>query len=382
MSDAFFRNLTGPQYRIEIARRLQAAADIDLVRLARLAAAAEGRPGRSIEELIAAGLLPPEFGPLCDGSHTVVSGDEVYDSLRGRLGSFVPIADVPVAKASQAEVSEYRRFGEFYATRWGRMDPVVAGVARTPLGNNREHVVIDLSASPWARQHFDLLRQWLGPADQAKMAPVAGDMAALDLTLTGERIFGGIQDIVPPGGAGSASGTPGGTGTAGGMPGGGGLAGALNVFPLGRLRDILVCYVGTSGELGPLRFLNLGIPPASDPDGYARSPLPFGGWRRQYGGFTLFSFQREVLDTDCAAVASRNGCPTRAGAVAGGRSIERPDHAGGEQPGVWPDPRDLAGQPAAAARVDATASRAAGTVPRGGPAAPGREARLPVGWEV
>ena len=53
-------------------RRLQAAADIDLVQLARLAAAAEGQPGDTIEQLKAAGLLPPEFGPLPDGSRMVL----------------------------------------------------------------------------------------------------------------------------------------------------------------------------------------------------------------------------------------------------------------------------------------------------------------------
>ena len=40
-------------------------------------------------------------------------------------------------------------------------------------------------------------------------------------------------------------------------------------------------YVGTTGDLGLLSVLNIGIPPQSDPAGYASSPL--GGWRRQYG---------------------------------------------------------------------------------------------------
>jgi hypothetical protein len=55
-----------------------------------------------------------------------------------------------------------------------------------------------------------------------------------------------------------------------------------------------VGYVGTTGELGVLQILNLGIPPRSDPAGYAMSPL--GGWRRQWGEFTVFSFQRDVLE--------------------------------------------------------------------------------------
>ena len=73
-SDAFFRNITSPHYRVEMARRLQSAADIDLVQLARLAAAGEGKPGDTIEQLKSASALPPEFGPLPDGSHIVSTG--------------------------------------------------------------------------------------------------------------------------------------------------------------------------------------------------------------------------------------------------------------------------------------------------------------------
>ncbi len=95
-SDAFFRNFTSPAYRIESLRRLQAATDIEIVQLAKLNAATEGKPGGTIEELIAGGFLPPGFGPRADGSQAVIGKGEVYDSLRGRRGSFVPVPDVPV----------------------------------------------------------------------------------------------------------------------------------------------------------------------------------------------------------------------------------------------------------------------------------------------
>ncbi len=65
-------------------------------------------------------------------------------------------------------------------------------------------------------------------------------------------------------------------------------------LPRGRLRDFLVGYIGTTGELGLLSVLGIGIPPESDAGGYARSPL--GGWRRQFDRFTVFSFQHDVLD--------------------------------------------------------------------------------------
>jgi hypothetical protein len=64
---------------------------------------------------------------------------------------------------------------------------------------------------------------------------------------------------------------------------------------LGRFRSLLEGYIGTNGELGFLSLLNVGIPPGSDAAGYAMSPI--GGWRRQFNGFTVFSFQREVLET-------------------------------------------------------------------------------------
>ena len=112
-SDAFFRNITSPRYRMEMARRLQAAADIDLVQLARLAAAGEGKPGDTIEQLKSASLLPPEFGPLPDGSRSCSTAATFYDSLRGRRGAFLPIADVPVDKVTAGgglRIQQVRRF--------------------------------------------------------------------------------------------------------------------------------------------------------------------------------------------------------------------------------------------------------------------------------
>lgn len=269
-SDAFFRAITGPHYRIEMARRLQAMADIELVQLAKLAAVAEAKPGTTIDELKAASLLPPEFGPLPDGSRTVLDGDEAYDSIRGRRGSFVPISDMTVGAVIAAELSEYNKFADYYRSNWGRIDPIIAGIKRTPLKDNREQVVVDVLMTPFAPQHFTSLRQWLGPADQRQLTPIAGDMAALELVLAEQRVFAGLRDVGRP------------------QP-----AGMATWLPTGRLRDFVVGYIGTTGELGWLSVLNIGIPPQSDPAGYAVSPL--NGWRRHFGDFTVFSFQRDVL---------------------------------------------------------------------------------------
>lgn len=91
LSSAFFRNMTGPQYRIETTRRLQAMADVELTQLARLTSATEGRPADSFQQLIDGGFLPPDFGPRPDGSQTVMDNGRVYDSVRGERGAMITL---------------------------------------------------------------------------------------------------------------------------------------------------------------------------------------------------------------------------------------------------------------------------------------------------
>ena len=241
-------------------------------------------------------------------------------TVRGWRGAFMPILDMPVASVTRAEVSEYNKFAEYYRANWGRMDPIIAGVKRTALGGNREQVVVDVLMSPFAPQHFAMLKQQLGPADEQQFAPIAGNMATLEVVMSYGRLFGGLCDTAPgeggtlpapprrtrayprpfrprrphlsgpevvpapvcrrPSPLRSAAEGPlepiPATGPAAPGPAGGVLS---QLTGFGRLRDLLVGYIGTTGELGPLAILDLGIPP-SDPAGYAASR--FGGWRRQY----------------------------------------------------------------------------------------------------
>jgi hypothetical protein len=270
LSDVFFRNLTAPHYRIEMARRLQSVADIELVQLAKLAAAGEGKPGDSIDALIRGNFLPPDFGPLPDGSRMILAEGEVRDNLRGWRGSYLPIPDMPVDKVTAFEAAEYGRFADYYRAEWGRMDSMLVGMARKPLPENRERVTVDVMMTPFAPQHFEKLRQYAGPPDDKRLAPVPGDLAAFDAVLTNQRLFGGLRDFGPPPSVQFG-----------------------RLMPLGRMRDWLVGYIGCTGELGFLKFLNIGFPPP-DPEGFSTEWLT-GGWRRIFGPFTVFSFQPEVL---------------------------------------------------------------------------------------
>ena len=270
MSEPFFDNLVSPRYRIETRRRLQAIADIELVKLARLAARAEALPDDSIQSLVKNGFLPEEFGVRPDGSQAVLEEGYVYDSLRGRRGAFLPILDVPVENVTATEAADYQQFVEYYQGHWGNLDPVVIGIQRSSPEKKLEKVVVDARMMPFSRSNFDRLQQRFGPADTYRLAPIPQNLASFEAVLTGQRLFGGLQDVNPPG-----------------LPQEGGF------LPGGVFRNLLVGYLGADGPLGPLSLLNLGLFSSTDPAGFARSAL--GGWRLSAGSVTLFSFQQQVL---------------------------------------------------------------------------------------
>ena len=204
-SDAFFRNMAGPHYWIEMRRRLQAAADIEILTMARLAATGEEgvelkkNVAQTIPPLQDMKLLPSNFGPRPDGSQPVFdSRGQLIDSLRGRRGFFVPIPDIPVKKITPAEAAAYRRFLEFYHENWGRLDPMIIGVRRDDLGKGLDRITVDAQANPFAKKHYDTLLRRTGPAEARKIAPVQGNIIDLQVVLPDQYLFAGLQDVQLP----------------------------------------------------------------------------------------------------------------------------------------------------------------------------------------
>src|SRR5690606_20374001 len=120
-STAFFQNLMNPHYQVELRRRMQAVVDIELVQLARLAAQREGQPAESIDDLVAAELLPAGFGKRPDGSGPIIAGKEVIDSLRGARGYFLPIPDVKLEGITADEGKRVESQLAALARDWKRM---------------------------------------------------------------------------------------------------------------------------------------------------------------------------------------------------------------------------------------------------------------------
>jgi len=269
-SDAFFRSFTGPAYRIESLRRLEAATDIEIVQLAKLNAATEGKPGGTIEELINGGFLPPGFGPRSDGSRAVIGKGEVYDSMRGRRGSFIPVPDMPVRQASRSEAASYARFAAYAEENWGRVEPILVGLQHNSLPDKREQVVIDARITPLQRRRTEMLAGLVGPITTDQFAAVPGNMAAFEASLSKQRMFGGLRDVAPPSDL---------------------IDGRF--MPWLKLRNVIVAYLGYQGEPGFLGLLELMFAGPQDANGYKHNVI--GLWRLQYGTFALFSFQADVL---------------------------------------------------------------------------------------
>ena len=284
-SDAFFRNLVSPAYRIETQRRMQALADLELVELAVLDSATEGKPGGSIEALVAGGYLPAGFGPRPDGSRALLAGGEAIDSVRGHRGRFLPVPDMPPGKVSRGEQAGYARFAEVYQSNWGRLDPVLAGVRRHREATGLERIEIDARMTPIEKRNFDTLKRFAGPADQKRLAPVAGNAISAELILPTQRLFAGVQGFGPglpakPNDSFSFSGPS--------LPSFSFPSSSISILGLAPLG-----YVGSIGNPFLLALAGNGAPGAAEVEGFSTGPL---GLARYHSGLvTAYSFQPDLL---------------------------------------------------------------------------------------
>ena len=280
LSTSFLSGLLSPQYQIELRRRTQALVDLELVRLAQLAADAEGQPSTSIEELIGGNFLPAGFGRQPDGSGPIVETSRTLDSLRGARGVFLPIADVDVQAATLAEVTQYRTLAQEYFNSWRQLDPLMVAIQREVLEGKRERLTIDANISPLAEEKYGKFLSVLGPPVTQRVVPRAGDVISIQAHVTGGKfsgvipphlLFVGIQDL-PTSGEFNRQ-------------------GLLQLF---RILQTTPGYLGAWPKPGFLDWLPLRRD-AVPPDGLTR--LPFDLWRWQSDGFSVLSFQRDVIDS-------------------------------------------------------------------------------------
>lgn len=282
-SPEFFHGLVDPAYQVELRRRLEAIASIELAEVATLAAQAEGLK-TDMTDLMAAGLLPEWFDQRADGSKTLRLGDKWIDSRRGARGSFLPIVDVPVEHVNETERLRIERLMRFYQTEWQQMDPMMIGLRRFKAEGNTEdeRVSIEAYVAPFAKEKYGWLADMLAPAAPVAIEMPPDDIASVQFLMNGTapltaprqpyHLFAGAKDMVPP--------SP------------GDMKGLIQTF---RTLKATPGYLGAFPLPGYLDQLPLGFGIArSDLLGISRSLI--GLYRWQDGGFSVLSFDRSILE--------------------------------------------------------------------------------------
>jgi hypothetical protein len=278
LSASFFENLAGPHYRVELDRRLRSIGEMRSLRLARLAARAEGHDAQSVDELIDAELLPPGFGQRADGSQLVETGGELRDSLRGIRGAMVPIADMPVEAITSMEAARHADFERDIQSDVGRIVPISVAFKRqtSPANPEWDRIAADVRVAPFSQTRLAPLARMLGPSASVRVAPIAGDVASIEFIVDAlgqpVHLFGGLRDFRTPlivrQGEVQAD-----------APTSEFIRAYVGGFPRPHLLDRFL-----GGPTGPF-----------DADGIARNNRLFDLWLRRADDFFLFSFKRDVL---------------------------------------------------------------------------------------
>ncbi len=281
LSEEFFSNLMSPQYHIELTRRLQAGADADLLRLARLAAVAEHHPAESVQQLIAAGFLPLGFDHRADGGQVTVNGGIATDSLRGATGTFLPVPDMRLDRVTRDEIKNYEQFATLFQEQWGQMDPVAIGIQRRTVDRHPglQHVTIDAQLLPFAKRHLGMLEKSLGPTSNRRVSRTPGDVASLEFVASGSllgggqvtQIFAGMRDSNPP------------------LE----LVGS-KLLPL-KLPSMVDGYVGAWPHAGPLSYFGYRADTQLDADGFGSPRANL--FQRSWNDFHVVSNHSETLKT-------------------------------------------------------------------------------------
>ncbi|MBM3963561.1 MAG: hypothetical protein FJ308_00615 [Planctomycetes bacterium] len=323
-SSPFFRNLISPHYQIELRRRLRATAAIETIETATMVAASEKKHGfripttwsqpdrkvrpangfesvvaqrdesgdrwPSVDQMIEQNYLPGWFHVRADGSQTIRMEDSWVDSVRGRRGSFLPIADVPLVDCTVSEAAEYRAASEFYSRQWEQTDPLMFGLRRYshPDIPKAERIAIEGYIAPFGSDKYGWVGLLLAPPLDTQVQLPEDDVINLQFRLRGIQdrrnsvpdhfVFAGLKDLMPP------------------LP-----EETKGLIATLRVLKSLPAYVGAWPKPAVLDQLPLGLgggPP--DLMGFSRSIL--GLWRWQMGGFSILSFDRSILETCAMAI--------------------------------------------------------------------------------
>lgn len=280
-SPDFFHRLVSPHYQIELRRRLEAVAHLEIANIASLTASAEGEQADSLEQMKQLKLLPAWFDQRPDRSRVLRSGNCWIDALRGSRGSFLPIADVKITSVSPTEAAEYARLAEFYQRQWQHMDPILLGIRRFQGAEGvGETVAVEAHIAPFEPKKYGWLAEQLADPGPIEIQLPDDDAASIQLHVRGifpgesYYLFGGVKDMSPP------------------EP-----EDVQGLIKTLRALKAVPAYIGAWPKPGFVDQLPLGLGgPLSRPDPAGYSRMIGGLWRWQDEQWSLLSFNRQILE--------------------------------------------------------------------------------------
>ncbi|MFN5770364.1 MAG: hypothetical protein ACK5ZC_14905 [Pirellulaceae bacterium] len=292
-SPEFLRGLVSPHTQIELRRRLAARARLQAADMASLAARKEGVPEasiRSLDTLVRLRLLPESFSSVDGVGRVLTLGDRWVDPERGGLGHFLPIADMEVGKVTEEESAHYRKQADFYQNDWRQTDPLVFRMRRYkhPEDQVQERIAVEAYVAPFGKEKWGWFATILAPASPLQVMRPEADVVHAQIQVVDDplarhgpsshTLILGIQDHRPPPFRSDR-----------------GLLSSLWIL------KSLPIYLGAWPETGWLDRLPWGMG-GGPPDSLGFSKLLIGMWRWQGAGFSLLSFDRQVLERCIAAM--------------------------------------------------------------------------------
>lgn len=281
LSRKFFKNQLHPRNQIELRRRNNAIADMQLMQMASLAAAGEGHNITSPEFLVEQGFLP-EYFALAEKHSRYELVDNVWtDSVRGARGFFLPVPDAEINAITDFEHRWFAERADYFSENVSQLEPMYVGIKRFEKDTNVERVVFDARLAPFGSEKFGWVNQMLGPPMEREVIGSPDDIirfeasigqGLLNPNIKPHQIFAAVQDHLDP---------------------------RLDLRPKSFV-DTYQTFRETPGYLGAwpapgaLDWMpNLGGQP--DPEGYTYSRM-LKLWRLQWQDYSVLSYDRQRLD--------------------------------------------------------------------------------------
>ena len=194
LSTPFFENMASPAYRTELDRRLRSIGEMRVLELARMAAKAEGvvgANGRRADCGRSSCRRDLATAPMAASSSPKRTATAIRCAAR-RAGS----CRSPTCRSTRSRGPKRpttRSSCSSIDAEVGRFVPVAAAVQRAlPTMARLDRINLDVRVAPYSQTRIVKWARMLGPEETTRVAPIAGDVASLEVERRRARPAGAV----------------------------------------------------------------------------------------------------------------------------------------------------------------------------------------------